>query len=49
VIKKFRDVMVSGKEGLMKPQKDIYSLAIDRWNITDPKSVLYIDDEAIHF
>lgn len=45
LIRKFRDIMISGKEHLMKPQEEIYKLAMSRWNITDPKSVLYIDDE----
>ena len=41
----FTDVLVSGREGMMKPQKEIYELAMKRWNISDPSTVLYIDDE----
>lgn len=45
LMKSFTDVIVSGKEGLMKPQKEIYELATTRWNLQDPSSVLYIDDD----
>jgi len=40
----FSDVLVSGKEKMMKPQREIYELAIARWNL-EPGEVLYIDDD----
>jgi len=44
-LRRFRDFLISGKENLMKPEKNIYDLAMKRWGITDPSRVLYIDDE----
>jgi len=44
IISKFTDIMVSGKENVMKPNPIIYSNAIEKWNLSD-KKVLYIDDE----
>lgn len=40
----FNDVLVSGKEGLMKPQKEMYQLAMSRWELK-PEEVIYIDDD----
>jgi len=44
LIRQFKDVLVSGKDGVMKPQRDIYTLAISRWNL-NPERVMYIDDD----
>jgi len=39
----FRDIVVSGAEKLVKPDPEIYRLAIDRFDI-DPSRALFIDD-----
>lgn len=44
IFSRFDDIIVSGKVFMMKPQKDIYQLAIQKWNLK-PSHVLYIDDE----
>ena len=41
----FRDIIVSGTEKLMKPDPEIYTLAIERFGI-DPAGALFIDDVA---
>ena len=45
----FKDVVVSGREGIVKPAPAIYELAIERFGIT-PEQTLFIDDreENIH-
>ncbi len=43
VFDRFRDIIVSGTEKLMKPDPAIYALAIDRFGI-DPAGALFIDD-----
>lgn len=45
VFDRFRDIIVSGTEKLMKPDPAIYALAIDRFGI-DPAGALFIDDVA---
>ena len=45
VFDRFRDIIVSGTEKLMKPDSAIYRLAIDRFGI-DPAGALFIDDNA---
>lgn len=45
VFDRFRDIIVSGTERLMKPDPAIYRLAIERFGI-DPASALFIDDNA---
>jgi len=45
VFDRFRDIVVSGTEKLMKPDPAIYSLAIERFGI-DPAGALFIDDVA---
>jgi 2-haloacid dehalogenase len=45
VFDRFRDVIVSGTEKLMKPDPAIYRLAIARFGI-DPAGALFIDDVA---
>lgn len=41
----FRDVLVSGREGIVKPAAEIYELAIERFGII-PEQTLFIDDRA---
>ncbi|MCA0208827.1 MAG: HAD family phosphatase [Proteobacteria bacterium] len=45
VFDRFRDIVVSGTEKLMKPDPAIYALAIERFGI-DPAGALFIDDMA---
>ncbi|KGB56207.1 HAD family phosphatase [Sphingopyxis sp. SE2] len=45
VFDRFRDVIVSGTEKLMKPDPAIYALAIERFGI-DPAGAIFIDDNA---
>jgi 2-haloacid dehalogenase len=41
----FTDVIVSGREGIVKPSPEIYKLAIERFGII-PHKTLFIDDRA---
>jgi len=43
VFDRFRDIVVSGTERLMKPDPAIYRLAIERFGV-DPAGALFIDD-----
>ena len=45
IFDRFRDIVVSGTEKLMKPDPAIYRLAIDRFGI-DPAGAIFIDDVA---
>lgn len=45
IFDRFRDIIVSGTEKMMKPDPAIYALAIDRFGI-DPAGALFIDDVA---
>ncbi len=45
VFDRFRDIVVSGTERLMKPDPAIYRLAIERFGI-DPPGAFFIDDVA---
>ncbi len=45
VFDRFRDIIVSGEVGLVKPDPDIYRLAIERFAV-DPARTLFIDDRA---
>jgi 2-haloacid dehalogenase len=45
VFDRFRDIIVSGTERLMKPDPAIYALAIERFGI-DPAGALFVDDNA---
>jgi 2-haloacid dehalogenase len=45
VFARFRDIVVSGTEKLMKPDPAIYALAIERFGI-DPAGAFFIDDVA---
>lgn len=50
IIKVLRDVVVSGVEGVVKPDPRIYEIALARMGRPDPSTVLFIDDrpENIH-
>ncbi len=45
VFDRFRDIIVSGTERLVKPDAAIYALAIERFGI-DPAGALFVDDNA---
>ncbi len=45
--RRFRDVVVSGREKLLKPDPAIYYLALDRFGLR-PGDALFIDDRAIN-
>lgn len=45
IFDRFRDIIVSGTEKMMKPDPAIYALAIERFDI-DPAGALFIDDVA---
>ncbi|MEO0816329.1 MAG: HAD family phosphatase [Pseudomonadota bacterium] len=44
IIKVLRDVVVSGEEGMVKPDPRIYDVALARMGNPDPSSVFFIDD-----
>ena len=44
-LKKFDGLLISGNEKMVKPDKEIYSLAIERFNLT-PKKTIFIDDKV---
>jgi 2-haloacid dehalogenase len=41
----FKEILVSGKEGIKKPDPKIYQLVLERFNI-DPQTAIFIDDSA---
>jgi 2-haloacid dehalogenase len=41
----FKNIVVSGQEKCVKPEREIYDLACARWGIA-PSSLLFIDDSA---
>ena len=43
-VKLFKDVVVSGREGLVKPEMAIYHLTMERFNLK-PGEALFIDDK----
>lgn len=45
-LKIFIDTVVSGDEGLLKPDPAIYELALKRMGSPEPQSVIFIDDSA---
>src|SRR3990167_577627 len=45
IFDRFRDIIVSGTEKLMKPDPAIYRMAIDRFRI-DPAGTVFLDDVA---
>ncbi len=45
VFDRFRDIIVSGTEKLVKPDPAIFALAIERFGI-DPAGALFVDDNA---
>ena len=42
-LNKFDGMIISGEEKLTKPDKDIYKLAIKRFNLI-PKETIFVDD-----
>ncbi|MEL6725264.1 MAG: HAD family phosphatase [Pseudomonadota bacterium] len=46
VIKILRDVVVSGEEKIVKPDRRIYEISLDRMGGPHPSEVLFIDDSA---
>jgi HAD superfamily hydrolase (TIGR01509 family) len=38
-----RDVIVSGRVGLLKPDAEIFTVAMERWNV-NPADCIFIDD-----
>ena len=40
----FDDIIISGKEKMIKPNRQIYELAINRFNL-NPKYCVFIDDK----
>ena len=44
---RFRDIVVSGREKLLKPHPDIYRLALARFGL-DPAEALFVDDRPIN-
>jgi 2-haloacid dehalogenase len=44
---RFRDILVSGREKLLKPDPAIYYLALDRFDLR-PEEALFIDDREIN-
>jgi 2-haloacid dehalogenase len=44
---RFRDIVVSGEEKLMKPDPALYYLALDRFGLK-PGEALFVDDRAIN-
>jgi len=44
VIRRLRDVVVSGEERVIKPDRAIYEIALRRMGNPDPGSVFFIDD-----
>jgi 2-haloacid dehalogenase len=44
---RFRDIVVSGEEKLLKPDPAIYYLALDRFRLR-PAEALFVDDRAIN-
>lgn len=45
ILKEFRDVVISAEEGIVKPNPEIYRIAMTRMGDPDPASVLFIDDK----
>ena len=45
--RRFRDIVVSGREKLLKPDPAIYRLALDRFGLA-PREALFVDDRPIN-
>lgn len=43
----FEGIVVSGEEGVAKPDEAIFALLLDRYDV-DPSTAAYIDDTAVH-
>ncbi|MEM1150998.1 MAG: HAD family phosphatase [Pseudomonadota bacterium] len=46
MIKVLRDVIVSGVEGVIKPNPEIYRIVLDRMGNPDPRRIFFVDDRA---
>ncbi len=44
IVKLLRDVVVSGEEKVIKPDPEIYRIALARMGAPEPSSVLFVDD-----
>lgn len=44
IINVFRDIVVSGDHGVIKPDREIYDITLARMGHPDPSDVLFIDD-----
>lgn len=44
LIQRFEDVIVSGAEGVVKPDPKIYRIALERMGHPEPNSILFVDD-----
>ncbi len=42
---KFKNIVLSGEEKVIKPQREIYDIAVAKWGV-DPATLLFIDDSA---
>ena len=45
--RRFRDIVVSGEEKMLKPDPALYLLALDRFGL-EPSQALFVDDRAIN-
>ena len=45
VLQDFTGAVISGHEGVIKPEPEIYQILLDRYNLT-PEHLLFIDDRA---
>jgi 2-haloacid dehalogenase len=43
----FEGIVVSGEEGVAKPDEEIFSLLLDRYGV-DPTTAAYVDDTMVH-
>jgi 2-haloacid dehalogenase len=43
----FKDIIVSGREGVIKPSPEIFAIALERMQLS-PDEVLFIDDTAVN-
>jgi 2-haloacid dehalogenase len=43
----FEGIVVSGEEGVAKPDEAIFALLLDRYGV-DPSTAVYVDDTAVH-
>ncbi len=43
----FDGIVVSGEEGMAKPDEEIFTLLLDRYDV-DPSTAAYVDDTSVH-